>query len=312
MKNKAFRKRLKKCLRLLEEVGESSPGSTPEDVAKRERQSRKMLDRQLYMLFVEGIEHLSDKHIVDIGAKLLLTKEMDYPRHKIYLRVTSRAEYLRLHSCQKEPFTIEWIENFLKPGDIMYDIGANVGAYSLVASKFTEGKAKVFAFEPGFSTFPELCYNIILNNCQDSIIPLPVALSHKTEVAKFYYSDLTPGKALHLLGEWRASEKYSSPVYQQLMLSHRMDDLIKEFGLPIPNHIKIDVDGTEMNVLHGASETISDRRVISLMVESNEIDVEKMVEFNKQKGFDLSLKFSEGEGSNRPLYLLFTRNATKR
>lgn len=309
MENKKLHKRLKQCIKLLKEIAQDNPADTPEDITKKERELKKRIDKPLSMAFIDGIDYLSDKRIVDLGEKFILNKELDYPRHKIHLRITSRIEYQnRLHPCQKEPWTIEWIEKFLKPKDIMYDVGANVGAYSLVASKFTEGQVKIFAFEPGFSTFSELCYNIILNNCQDSIVPLSVALSDKTEVAQFNYSDLTPGKAFHQSGEWKANEKHSTPVYKQLMLCYRIDDLIKGFGLPVPNHIKIDVDGTEMKVLQGASETISNMSVKSLMVESNEFDSERIVKFIKQRGFDLFSRFNGEEDSKRPFYLLFKRS----
>src|SRR5688572_14716010 len=62
-------------------------------------------------------------------------RRLDYDRADIYLRVTSKVEGFRIHACAKEPFTIEWIHGQLRAGDVLYDIGANVGAYSLVAAK---------------------------------------------------------------------------------------------------------------------------------------------------------------------------------
>jgi hypothetical protein len=62
-------------------------------------------------------------------------RRLDYDRADIYLRVTSKAETFRVKACAKEPFTIDWIHAHLAAGDVLYDIGANVGAYSLVAAK---------------------------------------------------------------------------------------------------------------------------------------------------------------------------------
>src|SRR3990172_968955 len=87
-------------------------------------------------------------------------KRMDYGRHPIYMCVDSWIENdVRLRSCNKEPGTVEWIENWFRSGDVFYDIGANTGAYSLVAFRFLSGKAKIYSFEPGFVTFPQLCKN---------------------------------------------------------------------------------------------------------------------------------------------------------
>ena len=150
------------------------------------------------------IEHqaLSDTDLIELRNGIKVTGKMDYARHDIYLHVDSMTEYeTRLHSCRKEPDTVQWIEDSMKPGDIFYDVGANVGAYSLVAAKCFAGAVKVYAFEPAFLNFSQLCRNIFLNNCQETVFPLSVALSDKTIIDEFNYHDLVTGGSLHTLGE---------------------------------------------------------------------------------------------------------------
>ena len=48
----------------------------------------------------------------------------------------------------KEPDTVEWINRYVKPGDVFYDIGANLGLYSILAAKLLQGRGKVYRFEP--------------------------------------------------------------------------------------------------------------------------------------------------------------------
>lgn len=67
--------------------------------------------------------------------------ELDYNKGKFYM-----FDSIRTHSYAKEPETVRWIETFNKK-DIAYDIGANVGAYSLIMSKYSK---EVYAFEPAF------------------------------------------------------------------------------------------------------------------------------------------------------------------
>src|SRR5207248_1639628 len=74
------------------------------------------------------------------------------------------------------PFTVEWIESSIRPGDVFYDIGANVGAYSLIAAKATANGARVFAFEPSARSFHDLSSNVLLNGCAESVVALPLAL----------------------------------------------------------------------------------------------------------------------------------------
>src|SRR3989338_2531024 len=185
-------------------------------------------------------------------------RRLDYSKRKIFLYVTSPNEVLvKLNSCKKEPETVEWIETFLKPGDVFYDIGANVGAYSLVAAKFFNGKIQTYAFEPAFITFNRLCKNIMLNRCAEHIIPLPVALADTSRVDTFYFSNLRPGGTLNVLSEPKGYDgEEFKPLFRQTVLAYSLDDLISEFNLPVPQHIKLDIDGQEWRVLEGAKTTL--------------------------------------------------------
>ena len=213
------------------------------------------------------------------------------------------------------PETVAWIETFLKEDDIFYDVGANIGAYSLMAAKYHNSNIKVYAFEPGFSNFPQLVKNIVLNGCEESIIPLQVALSNKTIVGTFNYSNLVSGAALHALGE--AIDELGrpfKPILRQPVLAYRVDDLVKQFRIPVPNHIKIDVDGAELAVLEGAAETLTDSSVKSIIVEVAE-GTEKtahLVELLVGKGFQLLSRcedvYGNGNGSGaKVLNYIFQR-----
>ena len=199
-----------------------------------------------------------------------MVRRLDYPKVDILLVVDSHVEReTRAHSCQKEPETIDWIEGFFEEGDVFYDIGANVGAYSLVAAKFSEQRIEVLAFEPSFSNYAQLCRNIFLNSCEERIIPLHVALSDRTGVDNFYYHDLSPGVALHSLGK-SENQRNDLLAFRQCVLAFKLDDIVEQFGFPLPTHLKIDVDGTELQILIGAAKTVSNRTVRSIMLELEE------------------------------------------
>jgi FkbM family methyltransferase len=219
---------------------------------------------------------------------------MDYAARPILLNIESRLEHdIRLHSCAKEPETIRWIEDSFQEGDVFYDIGANVGAYSLVAAKANSGKILIYAFEPAYRNFAQLCQNIYLNGCGESIVPLGVALSDKTAMDDLNYQNLTPGGALHALGQPRDFKgDLFAPVFQQRTLSYRLDDLIRLFAIEPPNHIKIDVDGIEASILRGAEATLRNPSIRSVLVEVEESRPEttEILEFLRCKGFELRSK----------------------
>jgi FkbM family methyltransferase len=198
---------------------------------------------------------------------------LDYPGSELYMHVNSTADVDRAASCAKEPGTVAWIEQDVS--GVLFDIGANVGAYSLVAWAHSQGRTRVVAFEPGFSTFPQLCRNILLNGCQDAVTPLNVALSDENALRHFRYGNLRGGAASHVgLSEaTSASGQHGSRVmFTQPMWVHTLDDAIVRFELPFPNHIKIDVDGHELAILRGARATLANPALQSLQIEIGQQD----------------------------------------
>jgi FkbM family methyltransferase len=192
-------------------------------------------------------------------------RKLDYAHADIYMRVMTENEEYRLRSCSKEPFTIEWIHRSIREGDVFYDIGANVGAYSLVAAKKPGGGARVFAFEPSYATVATLCSNVILNDAAAVVTPVPVALSDTTGMNVFGLRDLEPGAARHVLGAGAGNG--DGTRYHQPVLTFRLDDAVQMCGLPLPNHIKLDVDGGELAVLEGAARTLGSPELRTMLVE---------------------------------------------
>lgn len=194
------------------------------------------------------------------------TALMDYGKRTIRIGVSSPVEYhTRLFSCMKEPETVDWIERF-SPGDVFYDVGANVGAYSLIAAAYWQGKVKVVSIEPSAYNFNRLVRNISLNRLEHWITPLPVALAERTGLTEFHYTDTKAGSALHALGAARDfRDKEFDPALSCRMMGFSLDELIDLFRLPPPTHLKLDVDGTELKILRGAARTL--RSVRSVLVE---------------------------------------------
>ncbi|MFZ5910083.1 MAG: FkbM family methyltransferase [Chloroflexota bacterium] len=221
---------------------------------------------------------------------------LDYDRHPINLQADSLVDLYRARACEKEPETVQWIETYVHKGDVFYDVGANIGAYSLVACAYCSGEVKILAFEPSFSNFYQLCRNIILNKFDKSITPYMIALSKSPGVTVFNYHSLDAGSADHWLGE-NLPTVSSDFVYTQQLLAFSMDYLIEHFDFPIPNHIKLDVDGAEIDVLRGAEKTLREHGVKSILVEVRDVAgmSEQVHEMLLSAGFSLTLKVDRGD-----------------
>jgi FkbM family methyltransferase len=170
----------------------------------------------------------------------------------------SLTEYRRIMTQKPwdEPIA-DWVSTF-SPSDVFFDIGANIGAFSLLAGRLHGGHMRVFSFEPGFETFAALTRNILLNNLEQSVTPLQVALFDETGLIPFHYRKLSAGSASHAVGEPIDSKhRRFKPVAVQRLLTFRLDDLIERFALPRPTRIKVDVDGVESRVLAGAAHTLA-------------------------------------------------------
>lgn len=190
----------------------------------------------------------------------------------------------------KEPDTILWL-NSLRVGDILYDVGANVGMYSIYAA--ARG-IRVFCFEPEAKNFALLNRNIQLNNLQDRASAFGLALGLRTQLDYLHLSSDLVGGAINNFGE---AVDYNgrpfSPIHTQGAMSMPLDDLWSVYGLPKPNHIKIDVDGLEAKIISGAEETLKSVSLKSVLVELNDqlpSDME-IVEKMKSRGFQCSSKF---------------------
>jgi FkbM family methyltransferase len=209
---------------------------------------------------------------------------LDYPRTAIYLAPTTKLARNRSRACAKEPFTVEWIERSLQPGDVLYDIGANVGAYALIAGRQASGDVRVYAFEPAYATYATLCDNIVLNQADEIVHPLQVLLGARTEVTAIHLRDRRAGAAQHEDHDEQSGDgAHVASQYRQPVLAYRLDDLIRD-GLPTPNHVKLDVDGAELSVLEGAPQALSDPALRSLMIEVAERDATSIGELLGEHG----------------------------
>jgi len=235
--------------------------------------------------------------------------EVDYGRHRIVINATTDAERRwRARACAKEPWTVEWIETSVNQGDVFYDIGANVGVFSLIAAMKCTKKLQVVAVEPGYASFAHLCDNVVLNHCEGVITPIPLPLSDQTGLAQFKYRSREAGQSRHaLLEKTKIGSGDGQSRYQQPVLAMRLDDMVSTFNLPKPTHLKIDVDGAELRVLHGATEVLRHDGLRTILIEVETAIEDSVVAVLRDAGFSLVSRYEHGKNPKAPWYGLFAR-----
>lgn len=227
--------------------------------------------------------------------------EVSINGRKVFLSTVNPILLYRLQTFySKEPETIEWLDH-LDEKDVLYDIGANVGLYSIYAG--VKG-ANVLAFEPVFYNFSIINSNIARNSLEKKITAYPIALSSKMEFGKMHLTNLTPGGAYSSF-----SSDNSNGVVEQGSISFCMDDLIENFNFPVPTHVKIDVDGLEAKIVKGMEKTLENSKLRSVLIEINEdLDSDcNIVKDLKEIGFTVSVQGLYPESGTKIRNYIFNR-----
>jgi FkbM family methyltransferase len=174
-----------------------------------------------------------------------------------------RAETL----LTKEPVTVEWIRA-IPEGKVMFDVGANVGVYTLLAGICRN--ARVFAFEPEAQNYALLNRNLALNGLDRRVTAYCVAISDASGVDRLYLSELAAGGSCHSFGaEVGFDLAPRAAAFVQGSMSLSIDDLVASGKVPVPEYVKVDVDGFEHKVIRGMRNTLRDAKLRSIIIELN-------------------------------------------
>lgn len=162
----------------------------------------------------------------------------------------------------KEKDTLKWIDEFSK-NDILFDIGANVGVYSLYASKKID---LVYAFEPHHQNYSNLVINKNLNNCSN-LKAYCIAFSDNTGTGSFNHYKTNPGSSTSQLNINRDHNNDEFRIKQtQDIIIESISSFINKVKV-YPNHIKIDVDGIEYQIIKGIYNYFNNKKLKSVLVE---------------------------------------------
>jgi FkbM family methyltransferase len=176
-----------------------------------------------------------------------------------------REEIEQWRGCDfwtKEPETIAWVQSF-EPRSVFWDIGANIGVYSLFAECLGH---TVFAFEPCQENFERLFLNRSVNYFKMQAYPF--AFGDKCCKTQFSVPKRGAGLSGGQIGEARDEfGRKFAPVCTYEVEVKTIDEVVGTLGQP--NYIKIDVDGIEPSIVAGAINTLNNRELRSVLVEES-------------------------------------------
>lgn len=187
---------------------------------------------------------------------------------------STRLAHARLTSLfDKEPTTIPWLESFAAD-DLLVDIGANIGMYTVYAAAYAG--CRVFAFEPESLNYAELNKNIHVNALHERVSAFCLALGDESKVDYLNLGTFGVGYSHHDFAEntwtqdmdWGKNKKTSKDArIRQGCVSTTLDALVAGGTVPVPDHVKIDVDGLEHRVVAGCRQTFANPEVRTVLIE---------------------------------------------
>lgn len=161
----------------------------------------------------------------------------------------------------EEPMIVEWINESFNDSTIFLDLGANVGSYSIFAT--TKGCNKVYSCELDLLNCSILYHNIVQNSLTNTIQILPFPASSTSKIVDVFFRDFTAGDALQSIDRVSPFNTLSTSKSHSLkLLASPLDQVFATYSLALPTHIKIDVDGNELEVINGMKNILANAKSI--------------------------------------------------
>ena len=164
----------------------------------------------------------------------------------------------------KDLWDVNHIKKLINPGNVIFDIGANFGYYSITLANSLRGNCVVYAFEPFRPNYERLLMNIKLNQLDKCIYPFQIGISD------------TEGEADLITIPGNSGGTYINPnsLSRDVKLV-TIDSFCHKHNINKIDFMKIDVEGYELRVLKGAKKVISETKPI-IFIELNPLCLKRV------------------------------------
>jgi FkbM family methyltransferase len=202
------------------------------------------------------------QHSSDAGRRLVeaITRPIRYRDLRVRrgamagVRINLGGSFLRYLTGDAEPEVQQALGELVKPGQTVYDVGANIGFFTILCSRLVGPQGRVYAFEPIPQNLVTLRHNIELNGLTNVVI-VEKALSSSTGTAEMFVS---PWSAFHSLNVDGATKQdnHGSEAGEISVETVTLDEFVQGDDVRTPDLLKIDVEGAELIVVEGMRETL--------------------------------------------------------
>lgn len=191
----------------------------------------------------------------DFMLSLLRPRVAEVLGHRMFL---DSLDTLRLSANGiYEPLETEFIGRLVKEGDVVVDIGAQIGYYTLILAKLVGKDGRVFAFEPAPQNFALLRRNVAMNDYHN-VVAVQKAISNTTGQVRLYLSTEDMGDhRIYDSGDRRKSIEIEAI---------RLDDYFESY-LGSISFIKMDIQGAELGAIQGMALLLQGNANVNILTE---------------------------------------------
>jgi FkbM family methyltransferase len=208
---------------------------------------------------LDGIHHQLEMLTTQVRElQSLLTSRTNVLGHNMYLDPNDKVvSPTLLHNGCFEPLETELVMRVVRPGDVVLDLGANIGYYTLLFARLVGERGKVIAFEPDPNNFKLLHKNVCANGYQNVIL-LNKAVADTQGTVQLFLSEDNKGD--HRL--YDSGDNRSSIFVETITIDEAISNITDRVDL-----IKMDIQGSEPRPLRGMCQTLANNPDVQLISE---------------------------------------------
>jgi FkbM family methyltransferase len=207
------------------------------------------------------------------------------PGYKLMVNTKDLIGWNIFFFSEYEKGTNNILSRYVKPGDTVIEAGANIGSETILLANLVGDSGKVYAFEPNKDVFNRLSYNARILNKKQNITCMEAALGEKDGIIQFnVYPDDFFNSGM--------SSKYHTATDVIDVKQLTLDSLVKNGEIAKVDFIKMDVQGAELDVLLGATETLSKLRP-HIFLEAHE-NQDRLFELLTAAGYNINIIHEKG------------------
>ncbi|MCC5636096.1 FkbM family methyltransferase [Nostoc sp. CHAB 5844] len=267
------------------------------------------------LVLIDGSEFTGNAEFKEVyGAKFICLDDINtfknYKNHQIllsdpsYVLITQNYNLRNGYSIFKKNDSTEeflspyeaseklLVKKVIQPKMVVFDVGANIGDYSILFSKQVGNFGKVYSFEPTSNTFKQLENRLTDAKCNNVCLIQKAVYSDNTQIEFNEFPD--EFSAWNSIGrpqmlDPQGGGQYVPIVNTEIVETVKLDSFCKDYNIQKIDYLKIDVEGAESDVLQGAIELLSKKYIKFIQFEISQKMLEGLNR-NAKSTFDILIE----------------------